>query len=315
MQDTFRCYRCGAQNFIGEGHCVACGQLLSYTCPKCGTRVDNTFINCPCCRLVLHWPNQQQTEIKYRYISNSQNTSDSLFGCFRCGTQNVIGVRWCRHCNQQFNYTCPNCSALVDNTLVNCPNCRMLLPWPAENQPQGTFAGNKQYGTNSIDFEDATEPEKKGKWPAIMLGGGVLVIIALVLVATMSNSARFISNASAIQSPPTSLTTTSASNAKPGIQQVSTSSTSTIPASNAQQASVPTPSNPTISSSAPNNASTLLPAANTPAPALSQVSSSSSPGTNANNYNEASDSFLKSIQPDWGKPAAPDPNCPLCNHQ
>jgi len=192
----------------------------------------------------------------------------------------------------------------------------MVLPWPAENQPQGTFARDKQYGTNSTDFEETRGPEKKGKWPAIVLGGGVLVIITLGLIAGASNSARFASSLSVTQSPPTSPTNTnSVSNAQPTIQQVSTSSTSTIPASNAQQASIPTPSNPTISSSAPDNASTLLPAANTPAPALSQVSSSSSPGTNANNYNEASDSFLKSIQPDWGKPAAPDPNCPLCNHQ
>ena len=313
MQDTFRCYRCGAQNFIGESHCVGCGQLLPYTCPKCGTRVNSTFINCPHCHLVLHWPNRQQTETRYSYPSDSQNMSSGLFGCFRCGTQNVIGVKWCRHCNQQFNYNCPNCSAPVDNTFMNCPNCRMVLPWPAENQPQGTFARNKQYGTNSTDFEETRGPKKKGKWPAIVLGGGVLVIIILGLIAA-SNSARFASSLSVTQSPPTSPTTTnSVSNAQPTIQQVSTSSTSTIPASKTQQLNVPTPSNTTISSSAPDNASTPLPAASTPAPA--QIPSSSSPGTNAYNYNEASDSYLKGIQPDWGKPAAPDPNCPLCNHQ
>jgi len=161
-QDTFRCYTCGAQNFIGESHCVGCGQLLPYTCPRCGTRVNSTFINCPCCHLVLHWPNRQQTKAEYRDRTTGQDMYSGLFECSRCGTQNVMGVKWCRHCNQQFNYNCPNCNALVDNTWVNCPNCRMVLPWPAEDQPQGAFAANKQYGTNRTDFEETRGAEKKG---------------------------------------------------------------------------------------------------------------------------------------------------------
>ena len=166
MQDTLpavRCYRCGAQNLLGESRCTGCGQLLLYTCPKCGSSVNSTFIDCPYCHLILHWPNRQRTDTEYRCRAAGQDMRSGLFVCLGCGTQNVIGMKYCRNCDQQFYYNCPDCNALVNNTLINCPTCRGLLHWPTEKDLQFTFVKNSPYDIDEAGFEAILESREREK--------------------------------------------------------------------------------------------------------------------------------------------------------
>ena len=270
MQDTFRCHWCGAQNLIGEGHCVGCGQLLTYTCPKCGYGINSTFTHCPYCHLALHWPDRQQSRTIYGDPTASRYQSNGMFACSMCGTQNVIGVKLCRKCNQRFNYTCPDCNARVDNTFINCPNCRGALHWPAEKELQGTFAKNSPYEVDEVDFEETGRPTKKGVWPVVVLGVGLLFIITFGFITAIAPSTMTVSNPSAVHA------------------------LSDVPTTTQQ----------------PNNASTALSTANTPAsvPVPSPVTAPT--GTGA--WNTAADSYLQNLDLNWGKPAAPDPTCPLC---
>lgn len=61
MQQLFQCYRCGAQNYIGQVYCWNCHEKFQYNCPWCNAVVEATFVNCPNCRAVLPWPAQQIT--------------------------------------------------------------------------------------------------------------------------------------------------------------------------------------------------------------------------------------------------------------
>lgn len=59
MQQTFQCFKCGAQNYVGQPFCWNCQQKFQYNCPFCGVPVDSTLIGCPNCRPRLPWPTQQ----------------------------------------------------------------------------------------------------------------------------------------------------------------------------------------------------------------------------------------------------------------
>jgi predicted RNA-binding Zn-ribbon protein involved in translation (DUF1610 family) len=305
MQNTFRCYRCGAENLIGEGHCAGCGQLLPYTCPQCRYPVNNALTNCPYCYTALHWPNRQQSRSTYGGRAASQGMSNSLFACSRCGSQNVIGASWCRNCSQQFNYTCPDCKAWVNNTLVNCPNCRRVLRWPAERELQGRVAKNSAYRTNRDNFEEPGRHKKAGRWPAVVLGVGLLFIIFFAFILGISPSTTVVSSPSAVHALSDAPRTTQ----QPA--SLTSSATSSTFSATSEQTSTPSNSSSTLSSH-PDSASVPLSTSNTPA----SVPAAPVPApSNTGAWNKAADHYLQNLEPDWGKPAAPDPNCPLCRPQ
>ena len=62
MQLTFQCYRCGAQNYIGQTVCWNCGQEIQYNCPNCRALVNPTYGNCPYCHFQLPWQSKQPTQ-------------------------------------------------------------------------------------------------------------------------------------------------------------------------------------------------------------------------------------------------------------
>jgi len=64
MQQTFQCYRCGAQNYMGQPFCWNCQSPFQWNCPTCKAPVQNTMANCPYCHVLLPWPAQQQNEPK-----------------------------------------------------------------------------------------------------------------------------------------------------------------------------------------------------------------------------------------------------------
>lgn len=306
MQDTFRCYTCGAQNLIGEDRCTGCGQSLPYTCPRCGYPVNKTFSSCPYCRMALHWPNRQQSRTTYADPATRQHNSNSLFTCSLCGTQNIIGVRRCRRCNQQFNYTCPSCNAWVDNTFVNCPNCRRPLQWPAERGMQGTFVKNSPRETVEADYEETGKPKKEVTWPVVVLGAGLLFILAFGLILGFSPSTMTVLKPAAVHALSDAPTT----NQQPAISTPS-SIPSTVSATTGQP-SVPTPpDSSSVLSSQPDKTSTSSSTVSTPASVA--VPSGVTTSTDTGAWNTTADNYLQNLDPKWGTPAAPDPNCPLCN--
>lgn len=65
MVQNFQCPSCGNFNAIGEPVCAKCGRLFQYSCPVCGSPVDNRYLQCVACNTSFNWykPMQQNTEV------------------------------------------------------------------------------------------------------------------------------------------------------------------------------------------------------------------------------------------------------------
>lgn len=60
MQQAFQCYRCNAQNYVGQPYCWNCQSPFQWNCPNCKAPVHNTMASCPYCHVLLPWSSQQQ---------------------------------------------------------------------------------------------------------------------------------------------------------------------------------------------------------------------------------------------------------------
>ena len=55
-----------------------------------------------------------------------------MFSCPRCGSENVVGQRFCGICGEQFEYRCRCCGATIDYMYKFCAGCGARLHWPEE---------------------------------------------------------------------------------------------------------------------------------------------------------------------------------------
>ncbi len=123
-----------------------------------------------------------------------------LFPCPRCGSQNVIGQRFCAGCGESFQYSCARCHGLVDPASRFCTNCGAMLHLYAQQQGQprtasqhyqqqqgyythrqqpvqpkeGSFAYQQWPYTQEVE-----RPKQKRTSPALM---GLLSLIAIVFL-------------------------------------------------------------------------------------------------------------------------------------
>ena len=144
------------------------------------------------------------------------------FQCNRCGAQNYTGQSACWNCQVKFPFYCPNCKVPVQNTMVSCPNCRIVLPWPKGQSSQ----------TPSYQNPDN---ENRGKNPWSI---GILVAVFIIIIGggivfaanNVSNSNQSLGNQTASTQPP--------SNTKPVASDTIPPTISGINSSNVAQSSV-----------------------------------------------------------------------------
>ena len=73
MQQTIQCYRCGAQNYVGQPACQSCGYQFYNNCPRCNAVVDPQFINCLYCGSLLPGAQPQSEPSLHILTLDSQN--------------------------------------------------------------------------------------------------------------------------------------------------------------------------------------------------------------------------------------------------
>ena len=83
MQQTFQCYRCGAQNYVGQPYCWNCQSPFQWNCSRCGFAISNVYQNCPNCGTPTPWRQplsvQQQPNYQYqKYTKNSDIQNPSI---------------------------------------------------------------------------------------------------------------------------------------------------------------------------------------------------------------------------------------------
>jgi hypothetical protein len=153
-QQTFQCHQCDAENKRDAQFCQGCGawfqatelapqssyaesepqvpwsadeQLTNYeeTKPKLdlGKMTRGLFGSRLNPKPGSGGKGKQQKET--HYVQVAQQT----FQCHQCGTENYIGELFCQGCGSWFQYTCPDCGAVVDPGFDSCPSCFTELGW------------------------------------------------------------------------------------------------------------------------------------------------------------------------------------------
>lgn len=71
-----------------------------------------------------------------------------MYSCPRCGSQSVVGQRFCGACGQKLEHNCPECGGAVDPGLKFCPNCGAGLYGAIEAQsyPHPSGARGSKWG-------------------------------------------------------------------------------------------------------------------------------------------------------------------------
>lgn len=85
MQQVFQCYRCGAQNYVGQPACWNCQSPFQWNCPNCKAQVQNAMASCPTCHVLLPWPKHQNENV---YNQSQPNISSR--------TPDIEAIEWNR---------------------------------------------------------------------------------------------------------------------------------------------------------------------------------------------------------------------------
>jgi uncharacterized membrane protein YvbJ len=109
--------------------------------------------------------------------------------CFRCGSLNNFGNKFCTNCGERFQYSCPKCNAIVIPGVRFCSNCAAELAW--DTTPQTTAVETtpeKQYETRLQDNTSSTAAErdygpKRNTLPYIIVLALIIVVIVVIFVA------------------------------------------------------------------------------------------------------------------------------------
>ena len=101
-----------------------------------------------------------------------------VFPCPKCGSQSVVGQRFCEACGEKFPYSCPMCGASIEPAYKACPNCRTKLSW-GEQGPKYSPGVAKIHQERQRAYRHLGERQPHQK-PNAWLGGW-LGSIAIVL--------------------------------------------------------------------------------------------------------------------------------------
>jgi hypothetical protein len=69
-----------------------------------------------------------------------------VIDCYKCGTQNSFGLRYCVVCGEKFAYKCPQCGADIEPGFRACPYCTVPINWGPvsdEESPPGEIEEKK----------------------------------------------------------------------------------------------------------------------------------------------------------------------------
>lgn len=96
-----------------------------------------------------------------------------IIECYKCGTQNEFGQRFCTNCGEKFLYRCPQCNAIIEHGLKSCSSCGVRFDWgELENEISGI---NVTTNDEIPDTESSsakrlrTKTDKQIPWVAIFI--------------------------------------------------------------------------------------------------------------------------------------------------
>jgi uncharacterized membrane protein YvbJ len=108
--------------------------------------------------------------------------------CFKCGTQNQLGMRFCVSCGEKFSYNCPQCNNLIEPGITNCSKCGVKLDWGYQTSQPNDFAIDRNppeqamQKASNIDRIKTDKPSRKGINPWLIAFIVVIVLIIAIVV-------------------------------------------------------------------------------------------------------------------------------------
>ncbi len=110
-----------------------------------------------------------------------------MLQCYKCGAQNMLGVRFCTICGERFAYQCPQCSTTIDPGSEYCSHCAAKLDWGlgAMQQADISLEGIKQPTKAERETLNEYGPKQKERpQRGMSLWFIALIIVVLLIIAT-----------------------------------------------------------------------------------------------------------------------------------
>jgi uncharacterized membrane protein YvbJ len=108
--------------------------------------------------------------------------------CFKCGTQNQLGMRFCISCGENFAYNCPQCNNLIEPGTNHCNKCGVKLDWGNEMSQPNTFAIDRNPANQAVqkasklDRIRKTNSSKRAINPWLIAFIVVIVLIIAIVI-------------------------------------------------------------------------------------------------------------------------------------
>jgi uncharacterized membrane protein YvbJ len=96
--------------------------------------------------------------------------------CYKCGAQNILGMRFCTNCGERFLYKCPQCGTNIEPGFGYCSGCSARLDWGTGTEQ--TVATN----SGPIKLTETEQEEKKEKEQSKQRGLSLWLIAFIIVV-------------------------------------------------------------------------------------------------------------------------------------
>jgi len=94
-----------------------------------------------------------------------------------------MGQEYCWNCQLKFQYNCPNCHAPVEPIIVNCPYCRIVLPWPKQQNQSYRNDDSRISRQFEGDFKSRDQIPKQRN---VNLTSIIVIVIAAIVIISGS---------------------------------------------------------------------------------------------------------------------------------
>ena len=116
--------------------------------------------------------------------------------CYKCGAQNMLGVRFCTICGEKFVYRCPQCGANIDPDSEYCSHCAARLDWgtraeqPANSSlEQDRSVTAQQLEVKEFDKKRKEQPQQRGISPWLI--AFIIIVILIVVLFVIDGVVKF----------------------------------------------------------------------------------------------------------------------------
>ncbi len=117
--------------------------------------------------------------------------------CYKCGAQNVLGIRFCTFCGEKFIYRCPLCSTNIDPGSEYCSHCTAKLDWGIIDEQQlqnSSFQQAKPVRTTQgqvEEFEERRRERSQQRGMSPWLIAFIIIVILIVVLFVIDGVLKF----------------------------------------------------------------------------------------------------------------------------